>query len=71
MKNYDHLAPLVGQENPAFEEFYADMQSKIAALKGRGAITIQPSKFKQALKVAYIAGDQDAILRLINSHSDT
>ncbi|ACB76674.1 hypothetical protein [Opitutus terrae] len=67
MKSYDHLAPLIDQENSAFEEFYADMVTKIPALRGKGAITVPPAGFKRALKAAYLAGDHDAIQRLINS----
>lgn len=65
--NYDHLAPLIEQENPAFEEFYADMVRKVPALRGRGAIEVPPAGFKRALKAAYVAGDYDAIQRLLNS----
>lgn len=69
MKNYDHLVPLVAQPHPDFEAFYADMVAKIPALKGRGAIEIPPAGFKRALKTAYLAGDNDAIQRLLNSDS--
>ncbi len=69
MKNYDHIAPLVAQENADFEAFFADMTIRIPALRGRGAIQIPPSGFKRALKTAYLAGDSDAIQRLLNSDS--
>jgi hypothetical protein len=69
MKNYDHLAPLIQQDNPAFEEWFADMVSKIPALRGRGKLEIPVAGFKSALKAAYVAGDSDAIERIINSNS--
>ncbi len=67
MKNYDHLAPLIQQENPAFEEFFADMVAKIPALKCLGKLEMPPAGFKAALKAAYVAGDDDAMQRLLNS----
>jgi len=67
MKSYEHIAARVREEHPDFEAFYADMCSRIPALKGRGAITIPPAGFKAALKTAYLAGDDDAMQRLLNS----
>lgn len=67
MKNYDHLVPRVAEDNPDFEAFYADMCAKIPALKGRGAIEVPPAGFKRALKTAYLAGDSDAIERLLKT----
>ena len=69
MSTYEHIAALVAQENPSFEAFYTDMCALIPALKGRGAIAIQRAPLKRALKTAYLAGDSDAINRLINSET--
>ncbi len=67
MKDYSHIAARVAEENPDFEEFYADMCKRIPALNGRGSVTVPPAGFKRALKAAYLAGDSDAIARLISS----
>ena len=69
MSAYDHIVALVAQENPSFEAFYADMCTRIPALKGRGAIEVQPVAFKRALKAAYVAGDYDALQRLLTPDS--
>ncbi|MBI5689274.1 MAG: hypothetical protein HZC55_04195 [Verrucomicrobia bacterium] len=69
MKSYDHLVARVAEENADFEAFYADMCARIPALKGRAAIEVPPAGFKRALKTAYLAGDSDAIERLLQSDS--
>jgi hypothetical protein len=70
MKDYTHIAARVAEDNPDFEAFYADMCERIPALRGRGAIEIPPAGFKRALKTAYLAGDADAIERLLRSDSN-
>jgi len=68
MSSYDHIVAKIDEPNPDFEAFYADMRSRIPALQGRGGtLEIPTAGFKKALKSAYLAGDHDAILRLINS----
>ncbi|MCX6953373.1 MAG: hypothetical protein NTV51_14570 [Verrucomicrobia bacterium] len=70
MKSYDHIVPRVAEENSDFEAFYADMCQRIPALQGRGSITVPPAGFKRALKTAYLAGDADAIERLLKSDTE-
>lgn len=67
MSTYDHIVALVAEDNPSFEAFYAHMCERIPALQGKGAIELQPAAFKRALKAAYVAGDYDAIQRLLSS----
>ncbi len=67
MKDYSHIVARVAQENPDFEAFFADMVSRIPALKGRGTLEMPVAGFKKALKTAYLAGDHDAMARLIGS----
>ena len=69
MSTYDHIVALVAEENPSFESFYKHMCERIPALRGRGAIELQPEAFKRALKAAYVAGDFDAMQRLLTSES--
>lgn len=65
--SHDQLAALVDQPNPEFDKFYADMEHNIPALQGRGAVEIQPAKFKKLLKIAYLAGGHDQLAKLLNS----
>lgn len=71
MKSYEHLVARVREDNPDFEAFFADMCERIPALKGRGSISIPPLGFKLALKTAYLAGDFDAMARLLSDHDET
>lgn len=66
MSKYEHIVRQIAEENPSFEAFYAEMCTHIPALKGRAPIEIPPAGFKRALKAAYLAGDQDAIIRLVD-----
>lgn len=72
MKDYSQIVARVAEENPDFEEFFADMVARLPALKGRrGTLEMPTAGFKRALKTAYLAGDHDAMMRLINSDSST
>lgn len=63
--DYSHLPARVALPCPAFEAFFADMVRRIPALQGSGAITIPPAGFKRALKTAYLAGEHDALARVL------
>lgn len=65
--SYDQIAAQVNEPNEQFEAFFADMQEKIPALRTRGAVEIQPNKFKLALKIAYLAGQYDGIAKLLSN----
>lgn len=64
--DFNRIAAQVNEPNEKFDAFYDDMMNRIPALKGRGAIELQPAAFKRALKIAWLVSAETQLRSLLD-----